>query len=41
MGSHESIVTVGMRGDGDKPMTERQPQHCWKVSLTREKFLKK
>jgi Glycosyl hydrolase family 115/Gylcosyl hydrolase family 115 C-terminal domain len=22
MGSHESIVTVGMRGDGDKPMTE-------------------
>jgi hypothetical protein len=22
MGTHESIVTVGMRGDGDKPMTE-------------------
>ncbi len=22
MGSHESIVTVGMRGDGDKPMEE-------------------
>ena len=22
MGSHESIVTVGMRGDGDMPMTE-------------------
>lgn len=22
MGSHESIVTIGMRGDGDKPMTE-------------------
>ncbi|TMI68913.1 MAG: glycosyhydrolase [Bacteroidetes bacterium] len=22
MGSHESIVTVGMRGDGDKPMTQ-------------------
>jgi len=22
MGNHESIVTVGMRGDGDKPMTE-------------------
>src|SRR3984893_9339453 len=22
MGRHESIVTVGMRGDGDKPMTE-------------------
>ena len=22
MGAHESIVTVGMRGDGDKPMTE-------------------
>jgi hypothetical protein len=22
MGHHESIVTVGMRGDGDKPMTE-------------------
>ena len=21
MGTHESIVTVGMRGDGDKPMT--------------------
>jgi hypothetical protein len=22
MGTHESIVTIGMRGDGDKPMTE-------------------
>ena len=22
MGKHESIVTIGMRGDGDKPMTE-------------------
>lgn len=22
MGSHESIVTIGMRGDGDQPMTE-------------------
>ena len=22
MGNHESIVTIGMRGDGDKPMTE-------------------
>lgn len=22
MGSHESIITMGMRGDGDKPMTE-------------------
>jgi hypothetical protein len=22
MGSHESIVTIGMRGDGDKPMTQ-------------------
>ena len=22
MGAHESIVTIGMRGDGDKPMTE-------------------
>lgn len=22
MGSHESIVTIGMRGDGDEPMTE-------------------
>jgi beta-xylosidase len=22
MGSHESIVTIGMRGDGDKPMTD-------------------
>jgi len=22
MGEHESIVTIGMRGDGDKPMTE-------------------
>ncbi len=25
MGSHESIVTVGMRGDGDKPMTQGSP----------------
>ena len=23
MGNHESIVTIGMRGDGDKPMTEQ------------------
>jgi len=22
MGAHESIVTIGMRGDGDKPMTQ-------------------
>ena len=22
MGSHESIVTIGMRGDGDMPMTQ-------------------
>src|SRR5437763_10460201 len=22
MGNHESIVTIGMRGDGDKPMTQ-------------------
>ena len=26
MGSHENIVTIGMRGDGDMPMTERE-QH--------------
>jgi hypothetical protein len=25
MGSHESIVTIGMRGDGDKPMTQGSP----------------
>jgi len=23
MGSHESVVTIGMRGDGDKPMSEK------------------
>ena len=25
MGGHESLVTVGMRGDGDKPMTQGTP----------------
>jgi hypothetical protein len=30
MGSHESIVTIGMRGDGDMPMTVGSILLCWK-----------
>ena len=30
MESRESIVTIGMRGDGDMPMTQEQILPCWK-----------
>jgi hypothetical protein len=32
MGTHESVVSIGMRGDGDMPMTQGSNMHCWKRS---------
>ena len=34
MGKHESIVTVGMRGDGDMPMTEGTATHLLETIVT-------
>ena len=35
MGTYESIVTIGMRGDGDKPMTTRQQRRAPRADRAR------